>query len=251
MRRLIALVAAAIVITGCRVDTAIDVAVKPDGSGVITVTATADKAVVDQAPGLARDLRFDDAEKAGWVNDRVSTPSSGGLQVVLHHDFTSAREATALLREVTGANGPLHGVEITRTSSSDGVVTELHGTLRVDGGLDAFADPDLLKAIGATPYANDIEAAGLTPSKAVTVAFTAELAGAKPVSFSVPLDGSAIELSTTGRLVAGGASNWGVAATVLLVAFIGWCLAAGGFVVWVARQRRLRRHRNQPTPDRP
>jgi hypothetical protein len=251
MRRLIALVAAAIVITGCRVDTAIDVAVKPDGSGVITVTATADKAVVDQAPGLARDLRFDDAEKAGWVNDRVSTPPSGGLQVVLHHDFTSAREATALLREVTGANGPLHGVEITRSSNADGVVTELHGTLRVDGGLDAFADPDLLKTIGATPYANDIEAAGLTPSKAITVAFTASLPGAKKASFSVPLDGSSVDLTTTGRLVAGGASNWGVAATVLLVAFVGWCLAAASFVVWVARQRRSRRDRNQPQPQRP
>ena len=111
---------------------------------------------------------------------------------------------------------------------------------------DAFADPDLLKAVGATPYADDIQSAGVKPSEAVTVAFTAELPGAKKASFSVPLDGTSADLTTTGRLVAGGASNWGVASTVLLVALVAWCLAAAGFVAWVAQQRRLRRNRPQP-----
>lgn len=246
MRRLIALVAAALVVAGCRVDTAVGVVVAPDGSGSITVTVMADKAVVEQAPGLARDIRLDDATAAGWTASGPTPTADGGLRLVLQHTFTSAHEATVLLRSISGSNGPLHGVELTRTSNSDGVVTELHGTLRVDGGLDAFSDPDLLKAVGATPYADDIESAGVKPSDAVTVAFTAELPGAKKASFSVPLDGTSADLATTGRLVAGGASNWGVASTVLLVALVAWCLAAVGFVAWVAQQRRLRRNRPQP-----
>ena len=212
----------------------------------VTVTVTADKAVVEQAPGLAHDLRLHDVTAAGWTSTGPTPTTDGGLQLVLRHTFSSVHEATVLLRGVNGPNGPLHGMELTRTSNSDGVVTELHGTLRVDGGLDAFADPDLLKAVGATPYADDIESAGVKPSDAVTVAFTAELPGAKKASFSVPLDGTSADLATTGRLVAGGASNWGVASTVLLVALVAWCLAAAGFVAWVAQQRRLRRNRPQP-----
>ena len=69
MRRLLALVVVALALTACKVDTTVDVTVNADGSGVITLTAVADADVVAQAPGLAEDLRFDDAIAAGWVLD--------------------------------------------------------------------------------------------------------------------------------------------------------------------------------------
>ena len=187
---------------------------------------------------------------SGWGNvDPVTFP--GVILVIVTQIL-----AIALAAILTGVVSTAYTTQVSRREAiyemeiravlADGVVTELHGTLRVDGGLDAFADPDLLKAVGATPYADDIESAGVKPSDAVTVAFTAELPGAKKASFSVPLDGASADLATTGRLVAGGASNWGVASTVLLVALVAWCLAAAGFVAWVAQQRRLRRNRPQP-----
>ena len=44
-----------------QVDATVDVTIGPDGTGTVAVTAVADAEVVQQAPGLAGDLRFDDA----------------------------------------------------------------------------------------------------------------------------------------------------------------------------------------------
>lgn len=235
------MVPAALLLSACKVDTTVDLSVRADGTGRVTVTAVADKELVERTPGLAADLRFDDAVKAGWVNDSVSTPSAGGLQVVLHHDFTSVEQATAILRSINGASGPLHDLTVLRTGTTDEVVTSLSGTLRIDGGLDAFADPKALAAIGGTPYANDIAAAHLKPADVVSITFVAHLPGnAAATTFSVPLDGTPLDVATHSRLTGGASSNWGVLATVLLVALVVWCLAAAGFVGWVARERRRR-----------
>ena len=64
MRRLfrlfVAMFALAVVCASCNVDMSIDVLMREDGTGAITVTATADADIVAQAPGLMTDLRFDD-----------------------------------------------------------------------------------------------------------------------------------------------------------------------------------------------
>ena len=114
MRRLLALVVVALALTACKVDATVDVAVKADGTGVITLTAVADADVVAQAPGLAEDLRFDDAIAAGWVLTPPAATDTGGLQVVLTHEFATVEEATALLQSINGAGGPLHDVVLTR-----------------------------------------------------------------------------------------------------------------------------------------
>ena len=58
--RLFALVATILlVVTGCRLDVDVHVAMERDGSGVVTVTAVADAELVARAPGLAADLRLD------------------------------------------------------------------------------------------------------------------------------------------------------------------------------------------------
>ena len=64
MRRAV-IVVFVMLLAACRVDTTVDITMAQDGSGHITVTAIADADVVTQAPGLAEDLRFDDAEGGG------------------------------------------------------------------------------------------------------------------------------------------------------------------------------------------
>ena len=64
MRRALAVLAAALLVTACRVDTTVTVTVEADGSGTVAVTVTADADVVNQAPGLADDLRRDDVAAA-------------------------------------------------------------------------------------------------------------------------------------------------------------------------------------------
>lgn len=259
MRRLLALLLAALALTACKVDTTVDVSVKADGSGVITLTAVADADVLAQAPGLAEDLRFDDAIAAGWVLTPPAATDAGGLEVVLTHSFVTVEEATALLQSINGASGPLHDVALTRVVTPDDITTSLAGTLRVEGGIDAFADPDVLAAIGGSPYADNIAATGLRPTDVVTFTFSADLPGEsttpatgsvedKPaLTWSVPLDQTSIDMASTSVLAQGTPSSiWGTVATLALVALIAWCVVAVAFIGFVARARKQRAHR-QPT----
>jgi len=234
MRRLPAVIAAGLVVllSACKVDTTVTVEVKPDGSGTITVTAVADADVVEQAPGLAEDLRFDDAIAAGWEVEGPTATDDGGLTVTVRHDFASVEEATALLQSINGADGPLHDVTLTRVVGEDEVVTSLDGTVRVDGGINAFADPELLAAIGGSPYADDIDD---MPD------------GSKPpMTWTVPIDGTAAELTVVSRLSESeGSDAWGLVANIALIALIAWCVIAVAFItfVWMARRRRAQRRR--------
>ncbi|CAN0502574.1 unnamed protein product, partial [Phaeothamnion confervicola] len=144
VRRLFAIVLAALALSACKVDVDVAVDVRADGSGTVTVTALADGELVTATPGLVDDLRFEDAVAAGWTVDGPSNTTGGGLRVVLSHTFDSAAEGTALLRSINGTGGPVHDVAI----ALDGSSVALTGSLRVDGGLNAFADPDVLAAIG-------------------------------------------------------------------------------------------------------
>jgi hypothetical protein len=248
------IVIAVVLLAACHVDATVDIAVEADGSGTITVTAIADADVVSQAPGLAEDLRFDDAEAAGWTVTAPVATADGGLQVELSHDFANPEEATALLQSINGSGGPLHGVVLSRGIDERGTIVSLTGSLRIDG-LAAFADPDVLAAIGATPYAEQVAASNSSPSQAVGVTVRAELPGQitsatgtvenGSVSWIVPVDGSQIDLGTTATDDHGTARIWGVASNVALIALVGWCIVAAAFIAWVVRQRKRRvQHRS-------
>ncbi|MDO8362133.1 MAG: hypothetical protein Q7V88_04490 [Actinomycetota bacterium] len=262
MRRALSLLLVALALTACKVDTTVDVIVQPDGSGTITVTAVADAELVAQAPGLAEDLRFDDAVAAGWVLTPPAATDAGGLQVVLAHQFATVEEATALLASLNGPDGPLHDVVLSRVVTDDAVTTSLSGSVRVANGVDAFADPEVLAAIGGSPYADDIAATGLRPADIVTFTLTAALPGdattsasgtapiTQPLSWSVPLDGTTADLATTAVLAqskeAGG--MWGTVSTVALIALVAWCVLSVAFIAFVAKARRDRARR-RPSPS--
>lgn len=257
VRRVLALLFVAFALAACKVDATVDVAVQPDGSGVITLHAVADAELVQQAPGLAEDLRFDDAVAAGWQVAGPTDTAEGGLEVTVTHDFATVQEATALLQSLNGPDGPLHDVVIGRTVTDEAITTTLTGNVRVANGLDAFADPDVLAAIGGSPYADDLAAANLRPSDVMTFTFTADLPGdpvtaasvsaatAEPtLSWTVPLDGTTADLATTTVLAQGSTSSvWGTVADVALIVLIAWVILAVGFIAFVAKARRDRARR--------
>jgi hypothetical protein len=256
MRRAL-LVICVTLLSACRVDATVDIAMGQDGSGRITVTEIADADVVKQAPGLAEDLRFDDAKAAGWaVADPVAT-SDGGLKVELTHPFANPEEATALLQSINGSGGPLHGVTLTRVIGSGGTTVSLAGSLRIDG-LGAFADPDVLGAIGATPYAEQVAASHLSPSDAVHITVQATLPGKitsatgtvkdGSVTWLVPLDGSQLDMATTGVDNHSTAKVWGIASNAALIGLVVWCVLAAAFIAWVVRQRKRRLQHRSPRP---
>jgi hypothetical protein len=256
MRRAL-LVICVTLLAACRVDATVDISMRQDGSGVITVTAVADPELVNKAPGLADDLRFDDVKAAGWTVTGPVATSDGGLRVELTHTFANPEEATALLQSINGSGGPLHGVTLTRKIGSGGTTVSLTGTLRIDG-LGAFADPDVLAAIGATPYAEEVAAANASPSDAVRVTVQATLPGKitsatgtikdGTVSWLVPLDGSQLDMATTGVDNHSTAKIWGIASNVALIGLVAWCVLAVAFIAWVVRQRKRRINHRSPRP---
>jgi hypothetical protein len=237
---------AVLVLAGCRVDVTVDLAVGAEGTGELAVTATADAEVVERAPGLAEDLRFDDAEAAGWVVTGPDPTDEGGLTVTLRHPVTSAEEATNLLASL---GPPFVDPRLARTVDGDEVTWTLDGALTLPSGFDSFADSELLAAVGGTPFADDL--AGTTPADSMSIVLRADLPGDVEqttgerrdgaVHWDAPLDGSAVDLST--RTVQGPSSGgaWAGPLSVLaLVLLIGWVIVAGLFIAYVVRARRQR-----------
>jgi hypothetical protein len=254
MRRAL-IVIAVMVLSSCHVSATVDIAMGADGSGRITVTAVADADVVKKAPGLADDLRFDDAKTAGWTVTPPTSTDDGGLQVELTHPFANPEEATALLQSINGSGGPLHNVAVSRVVRDVGTTVSLAGSLRIDG-MAAFADPDVLAAVGATPYAEEVVASGQGPTQAVTVTVRVALPGkvtsstgtvaAGKVSWIVPLDGSQLDLTTNAVDDHATAKIWGIASTAALIAMIAWCVIAVAFIAWVVQQRKRRAQHHNP-----
>jgi hypothetical protein len=253
-RRILWVVGPMMLCASCRVDVNVNVAMLDDGSGVVAITAVADAAVVQQAPDLATDLRFDDAKAAGWnVTGPVSEPG-GGLRVVLTQAFRTPRQATQILADVSGPNGPLIGITLSRTR--DGALTtfELSGNLQVIGGFDAFMDETLLAAVGAAPYATELAAAGIQPADAAAISFTASLPGnvlhttsveqAGTLSWRVPADGSQVDVDTVTEH-RDPSNRWaGPLSTGAMIALVVWLAISALFIGYVVVEN-LRRTRSR------
>jgi hypothetical protein len=253
MRTRLLVIVCALVLSACRVDATIDVTMAENGSGTVTLTAAADAELVNKAPGLATDLRLDDLRSAGWMVDGPSPTPSGGLVVVVRHAFASPEQATALLAAINGTEGPLKAVALSRTATKEAVATALTGTARVEHGLASFTDPDLLAAVGATPYADAIAAQDMTEQQALALNLQVRLPGKVTsntgtvdtdglIHWNVPLDGSTIDLTSAGRVSLSGSGPWHLLSTLFRWLLIAWVVAAAVFIGLAARARR-RAHR--------
>ncbi len=246
---------AALSLSACRVEVAVDVAMQPDGSGTLTVTLTADADVVAEAGGLERDLRLDDLESAGWTSSGLTDTPDGGVRLALAHEFRAPEELSALLASLNGTQGPFRSVAFARQVRSDVVGFTVSGAGQAVDGLASFADADLVDVIGATPYAADILDAGLAPSEAVHVALAISLPGTvdgstgtrtdRGVEWIIPLDGTPVDLATTATWSRDAGGGHAVLAIALQVLFFVWLgVVALGFVAVVLARRR--RHRLAP-----
>jgi hypothetical protein len=263
MRRLLGLAAGALLLASCRVDTTVDMVVDADGSGTITVVTTADAGVVDEVPTLVEDLVLDDVAAAGWTIDGPNETADGGLTIALSHDFADAQGATNLLQSL---GPPFNQIEFTRRTSGDVTTNQLTGLLGLTDGFASFADEELVAAIGSAPFSEQIEASGATPPDSMSVTVRANLPGAvveestnatsvdgDVLVWTVPLDGSVLELRAETRQEPSAGGAWArPLATVALVALIAWVAFMTAFIgyVVIARWRRSRRHRRRPTPRR-
>ena len=251
--RFLAVCSVLFVLSSCRVDTTINLTVNRDGSGTVVVTITADNDIVKQAPGLADDLNFADVKTAGWKVDGPAATEDGGLKVVLTHDFKNELQASALLMQLNGNRGPFRDVTVRREGKPRDSTWSLSGRLEVTGGLQAFADDDLLKSLGATPYEDTVKNAGLDLGKALSITFTAKMPGSLKsttgleqgdvITWRVATDGTPVDLATTTENVDVVGTLGNLVSKVGLVLLVLWLALMGVLAVLVYNKQQRRRPR--------
>ncbi len=259
IRRLVALLACTVALVACQVDVTVDVVVEPDGTGQIAVTVVADQDVLDQVPTLVEDLVLDDVIEAGWSIDGPRAPDdgSGGLFLQMTHPFRSQGEATNLLQSL---GPPFTQMELGRGTNGDITTNQLGGRL-VLSGFDAFADTDLVAAVGGQPFADQIAASGATPADSFNVTLQALLPGViEGEQTNVAADANGIltwELADDGTptlILAqstqqpGEGQRWARPLSIAaLIALVAWVAFMTIFIVYVtiARFRRARAYKHR------
>lgn len=149
----IGLTLAVVVLSGCRVDLATSVTVAENGSGTISVVVAADADAVRSAPELATSLNVDDLRAAGWTVDVQNPAANGGLSVAAARTFATVDEASLFLSQLSGDNGPLRNIALTRTGGVNDASYQFSGVGGLPQGLAGFADAEALTALGGAPFA--------------------------------------------------------------------------------------------------
>ena len=254
--RALVVVATCALLTSCRVDSVVTLDVEPDGSGTLAIVTTADAEVVAKYPNLASELSFEDARAAGWSVSDVATTPEGAMQVRVAHNFVNPEEATDLLGQLSSEFGPFKDLVLTRTGKDTDSTWNLVGKLQVNDGLKAFADPQLLTTIGASPFQATLANSGLDIGQAVGVTFNLKLPGEiesttgiskfGTVQWNAAFDGSTQDLTTTTQNTAVAATIARIFSPLLRWILILWIVGMAAFSAFVALWR-YRPHRRTPT----
>lgn len=262
IRRVLVLCVCVAALAGCRVDLSADVTVESDGTGTITLVATADAEVVAAVPTLADELATDDIVAAGWTIEGPTSLPDGGLTITLSRGFTSDAEATNLLNSL---GPPFNQMAMTRNTSGDDTTTRLTGLLGLPDGFETFADEDLVAAVGSVPFAEEIAASGATPESSIGAVIRTALPGRidgaqtngaqlddNQLEWRVPMDGTILDWRAVAVQSPGDDRWWArplsVIALVGLVAWMAFMTLFIGYVMWARWQRT---HRRRPQPPRP
>lgn len=255
-RRLAFVLVSLLALTACRLDVTVDVAMEPDGTGVVTVDAAADAELMAQVPGLVDDLRLDDAVANGWVVDGPTVAADGSSTITLTHDFTSPEELANVLQSI---GPPLTDMRAARTPADEQTTNAIDGDLRLPNGFESFADADLLAAVGGLPFADEFAANGSTPADAMSFVFRVSLPGELisaetgtevddgVIEWTAPLDGSSVNVytATVQRPASEGGAWAGPVSTAALIGLVVWIAVAGAFIAFVAIARNNKRRKRE------
>lgn len=255
IRRVLALCVCAIALVSCRLDVAVDMTVEPDGTGTIVLVATADAELVEAVPTIADELATDDILAAGWVIDGPTTTPEGGLTMTLTHTFSSDEGATNLLNSI---GPPFNQMAMVRNTTGEDTTTRLSGLLGLSDGFESFADEDLIAAVGAVPFTDQISASAATPESSMNVVFRTTLPGQivqtetngtalddGRLEWTAPMDGSILDVRGVSVQSPGDDRWWArplsVLALVALVSWVAFMTLFIGYVIWARWQRSHRR----------
>lgn len=150
MRRLsLVVVACALLLAGCKVDTTLTIDVHDDGGGTVRARVALDAEAVQNAEAgggkLEDRVRLGDLQSAGWRVSPWRRAPDGGATVTLRKEFAGAGELARVIAELSGDNGPLKGVKLERNRGFLSTEYRLSGAAdlsRVTAGV--AADPEVV-----------------------------------------------------------------------------------------------------------
>jgi hypothetical protein len=232
VRKLVLLVAlGALVLAGCRVDTALTVHVNEDGSGLVTARVRLDAAAVAAATSggaaLADAVRLDDLTAAGWRSTGWRERKDGGAELRVSKPFARAEDAGAVVAELSGPDGPVRDVKVTRDASTFTTDWSFSGVADLKGLKTGIAtDQELIQKLAA----ERVNVAALDQRlvadtrQSLRLRVTADLPQASPKVYPVK-PGTTVAMDTSSSQTATGRIALllvgiavGVAAVILLVA---------------------------------
>ncbi len=169
-----------IVLTGCQVQIRTTVTMGSDGHGTVTQAIGFDDAALRRVGDLDQQLRVDDLTRAGWVVDPATTEGDT-TWVRAHHEFSDADEATALVGQLSGPDGPYRDVVVTHSSGLLSSSSSVTGVIDTTAGFRMFGDPALIATMGGDGTGGLLDRIAQEERRPagdmVSVAFTAELPG--------------------------------------------------------------------------
>jgi hypothetical protein len=119
MRGLLVVVAACLLLAGCKVDTTLTIDVHDDGGGSVRIRVALDADAVQNAQaagGMLEDrVRLGDLKAAGWTVSPWRRARDGSATVSLRKNFANAGELAGVVTELNGKDGPLRGVTLERS----------------------------------------------------------------------------------------------------------------------------------------
>ena len=242
-RRVLVAVLCVVALAACRVDATVTVRMRENGSGTVAVRVVLDSAAVRAAEvgngKLEARVRLADLPGAGWSVTPWRRDAKGGAVLTIRKPFSAPGEVAGIVREVSGANGPLRGVTATRRTSTFSTRWKVGGVVDLRTiKLDVGADPQLVAKLTSErvdiPQVETRLASGLGQLR---VHLVAELPGARREA-SVP----------TGRrsVLRAAAESTDVNRLVMLVG--GLAVAALAIVLLVVGELRARRRHRRAAP---
>lgn len=141
---------------GCRADLTVAVRATAEGGGDVSATVSLDKEAAEQVPDLGEQLRVDDLKAAGWRIVGPGPAPGGRTNVRAVKAFGSPSEATQVLRELSGADGPFGSLRLNRTRSLLKTRTSLAGAVDLAAGLESFSDEVLKEKLGGSAFGVDL-----------------------------------------------------------------------------------------------
>lgn len=232
-----------VALAACRVDATVMVRMQANGSGAVSVRVILDANAVQAAEvgngKVEQRVRLSDLPGAGWTVTPWRRDARGGATLTIRKPFTNPREVAGILREISGADGPVRGVTATRRTLTFSMRWAVDGVVDLRSiRLGVATDPRLVAKLTAErvdiPQVETRLASGLGQFR---VHLVAELPGARR-EVSAPMGRRSV--------LRAAAESTDVNRLVMLVG--GLAVAALAAFLLVVGELRARRRRRRAAP---